>query len=59
MLTPPFVLDKGLMKPKGEISLIFVKSILQLKLGNLLDVYAAGSGSDDRYRRHLVWAHAS
>jgi hypothetical protein len=47
------------MKLKDEISLIFVKSILQLKLGNLLDVYAAGSGSDDRYRRHLVWAHAS
>jgi hypothetical protein len=54
------------MKLKDGISLICVNAILKLKLGILIDVYAAGGSSDGRYRScrlrclllHLTMGHA-
>ena len=40
------------MKLKDGISLICVNAILKLKLGILIDVYAAGGSSDGRYRSY-------
>jgi hypothetical protein len=41
------------MKPERETTLICVNAILQLKLGIVVDLFAAGSSSGDgRYCRH-------
>ena len=61
MSMPPYVLGKkNDIMLKGEILLICINGILQLKLGILLDVYAAAQQQQraGRHRTFRTWRDA-